>query len=64
MFTEKTCSATTATRRVEDPEEGFVGEGEREQEGGGEVVREEVEGVVEGEGVVAPDLRETSVLLS
>ena len=45
---------------VEDPEEGFEegGEGEQEgeQEGGGEVV--------EGEGVVAPDLREASVRLS
>ena len=49
---------------VEDPEEGFVGEGEGEQEGGGEVVRGEVEEVVEGEGVVVPDLREASVQLS
>lgn len=41
---------------VEDLEEGFVEGGEGEQEGSGEVV--------EGEGVVAPDLREASVRLS
>ena len=41
---------------VEDPEEGFVEEGEVDQEGPGEVV--------EGVGVVAPDLREASVRLS
>lgn len=50
---------------MEDAEEGFVEEGEGEQEEGGEVVDGEVEEVVEvveGEGVGARDLRETSVL--
>lgn len=41
---------------VEDLEEGFVEGGEGEQEGVGEVV--------EGEGAVAPDLREAIVRLS